>query len=720
MNLKKYFLFLIIGALLSCGTKNELIEMNIPSLKDVFKNDFLIGAAVGAGQLDDPAHAGLLIKHFSSITCENAMKPEVIHPEENRYDFTQADKIVKFALENKIAVRGHTLIWHNQVPAWFFTENGRPVSRNKLKERMKNHITTIMQRYKGKIYAWDVDNEPIDADQPDGLRRNQWYDILGEEYIELAFRYAREADPDAKLYLNEYDTCLPNKKQRIIELIKKLRKKGITVDGIGMQMHISLTKPSIHDFESAVRDYSEAGLDIQITEMDITVYDDMTSSYGSIGDDVLNEQGQRVNDLFTVLKKYSKNIKSVTFWGMADDHTWLKYFFTKREDWPLPFDNNLKAKPFYWGMVDPSRLLPRINSAKIFEGDAGTDGVEDDAWTYADPLFDSQVKGGFGAECKVLWDDKYLYVLVKTNNLNPDKKNGITIFIDENNNKSAKMDRDDSRHDFKINTKWHDSKDAALKQNGTGYIFETRIPFKQITGAKDSVIGFDVMVMNGKDFVRWNDKKNPGRKSPKYWGNLKFVNALKTAAAYYGKPVIDGVKDEKYDSVKPIVVDKFIQGIEGEKNRYKGAAAKAWALWDEKALYIYMEVHDTTLSDKNSLVYMQDSVEIFVDENNGKTNYYEADDGQYRINFKNETSFGSTGSVNGFMSAARITDGGYAVEAKIPFRMLNARDGAKIGFDLQVNDDQGNGKRDSIAKWNDLSNDSWQSTAGYGILILKK
>jgi endo-1,4-beta-xylanase len=723
MNHVKYlFIFAVILLLFCCNNKkNVLIEEGIPSLKDVFKDDFLIGTAIENNELEDPGYVQLLKKHFSSITAENAMKPEVIHPTEDSFDFTRADKIVEFAEKNNIILRGHTLIWHNQVPDWFFTENGNPVTKSKLKERIKNHIKTVMERYKGKIYAWDVVNEPIDADQPDGLRKNQWYNILGEEYIELAFRYAKEADPNAKLFLNEYDTYLPNKKQRIIELIKKLRQKGIVVDGVGMQMHITLTRPVLYDFESSIKDFIDLGLEIHITEMDMSVYDDNTSSYGSISDDILNEQGHRAGDIFDILKKYKKNITNVTFWGMSDAHTWLKYFFTKRNDWPLLFDDNLKAKPFYWGIVDPSKLTPRIIIAKTTSGSADIDGNEDDIWSYTDPLPKLNSTEYKNTEIKTLWDEKYLYLLIKSTDMDLNKNNIITVFIDEKNNKSNKIDKDDIIYKFKINKRWKNTKNIALKTDGTGLIFEAKIPFNYVSGMKDMALGFDISIKNGNNSIlSWNDKNNYKRKMPKYWGILKFVNASKKAVSLYGNAIIDGVKDDKYNYVTPIITSTFIKGVEGEKNVFKGATAKVWTLWDDKALYIYAEVNDPVLSDKNTVVYMQDSIEVFIDENNAKTNYYETDDAQYRINFKNFQSFGSTGSINGFTSAVKIIDNGYAVEAKIPFRSIKAADGVTIGFDFQVNDDQGSGNRDSIAKWNDPTNDSWQSTAGYGILVFKK
>jgi len=343
--------------------EETLIEENIPSLKDVFKDEFYIGAAIEPEQLEIPAQRQLLEKHFSSITAENAMKPENIQPIEELFDFKDADKIADFVRENRIALRGHTLIWHNQVPDWFFLEDDKKVSKEKLRERMKVHITEVMQHYKGQIYAWDVVNEPIDADMPDGLLRNKWFEILGGEYIELAFRYAREADPETKLFLNEYDTTNANKRKAIIDLVKKLQAKGVPIDGIGMQMHISLEKPTLDDFEKTLKEFSELGLEIHITELDITVYKDRTQSFSTISDELLNEQGHRVKDLFAIIDKYKEHITSITFWGLTDKDSWLRYYFAERNDWPLPFDEEQKVKPFYWGMVDPKKLAPRINKA---------------------------------------------------------------------------------------------------------------------------------------------------------------------------------------------------------------------------------------------------------------------------------------------------------------------------------------------------------------------
>ncbi|MBN2536070.1 MAG: endo-1,4-beta-xylanase [Spirochaetales bacterium] len=696
------------------------IEKDIPGLKDVLKDDFLIGAAFEPGVLKSIGHQELIKKHFSSITAENCMKPISIHRHEDKFNFVAADALVEFAQANNIAVRGHTLIWHNQCPDWFFVENNGPASKETLRARMKTHITEIVKRYKGKIFAWDVVNEAIDTGYPDGYRRSKWYEILGPEYIELAFKYAREADPDAKLIYNDYNVTDFKKMEKTIEIVKDFKARGIPIDGVGMQMHINIKRPYLHYIEKALAELSELDIDIHVTELDINVYENERQALKEITPELLTEQGHRVKDIFTLFRKYNKHVTSVTFWGVADDYSWLQRSPVKRNNWPLVFDENLKAKPFYWGIVDPAKLSTRINKARVSEGTAVIDGKEDVSWEFTEFFPNIPTTPGLAADMKALWDKEYLYILLNITDKTPAQDDVITFFIDEKNNKADALDDNDRIIDFAINKSWKNSADAVVKKTDSGYIFETRLPFKTIKGEKDMASGFDMLIQSGdKTSIKWNDQKTLKDSSPKYWGVLECITPPKSGVAYYGTPVLDAEKDKLYKG-SPFPVTLFIYGIQGEEVDFSGATGNAWVLWNEKALSVYFEVKDSVLSDASSEVYMQDSIEVFIDENNNKTTVYEKDDGQFRVNFKNVTSFGSTGSVDGFQSAAKIISGGYAVEVTIPFRTITGQENTIIGFDLQINDDQGNGKRDSISKWNDPSNDSWQSTAGFGVLILKK
>jgi endo-1,4-beta-xylanase len=701
--------------------KPELqIEKDIPSLKEVLKDDFLIGAALEPGVLNSEAHRELLIKHFNSITAENAMKPSSIHPKEDKFNFYGADKLAEFAKENNIGLRGHTLIWHNQVADWFFVEDGEPASKETLRQRMKTHITEVVGRYKDVVYAWDVVNEAIDTGTPDGFRRSKWYEILGPEYIELAFQYAREADADAKLFYNDYNVTDFTKMEKTIEMVKDFKARGIPIDGVGMQMHISLTKPYLHYLEKAIANLAALDIEIHVTELDINMYEDRTQSLDRVTPELLNEQGHRVKDIFDLFRKYRDHVTSVTFWGVADDYSWLQRYPVRRNNWPLPFNEKLKAKPFYWGIVDPSRLSTRINRARAAEGIPDISAKADDAWEFSEFVPNIPSTPELSADMKVLWDKENLYINLAINDVTPAQDDTITIFIDEENNKSEAMDENDQIVEYRVDTTWKNTKDTFVSKSGKSWMFRTRIPFQTIEGMTDMRLGFDLLIQSGGTTLKWNDQETMKSTTPKYWGVLECITPPKAAVAYYGTAKVDAEKDDVYNQGDPLPIELFILGIQGEEIEFSGAIGNGWVVWNEEALSVYVEVTDPVLSVAGGEVYMQDSVEVFVDENNKKTVVYEKDDAQYRVNYENRASFGSTGTVDGFQSAAKIITGGYAVEMIIPFRTITGSEDTVIGFDLQINDDHGTGKRDSITKWNDPSNDSWQSTSGFGVLMLKK
>lgn len=254
---------------------------NLPSLKEKYKEDFKVGVAIGYGELISDIDTQFIKKHFNSITPGNEMKPESVLKGPNNYDFTIADAFVDFATKNKMGIRGHTLVWHNQTPDWFFKdENGNFLKKDELLKRLKNHIYTVVSRYKGKIYAWDVVNEAIDETQPDGYRRSNWYNICGPEYIEKAFIWAHEADPQAKLFYNDYNTEIPQKRMFIYNMIKNLKAKGVPIHGIGLQCHINIDNPSVEDIEETIKLFSTIpGLEIQITELDMSFYQWGSSVY---------------------------------------------------------------------------------------------------------------------------------------------------------------------------------------------------------------------------------------------------------------------------------------------------------------------------------------------------------------------------------------------------------------------------------------------------------
>jgi len=238
------------------------------SLKDVYRDYFLIGAAVNLGTIK--SHKDLILKHFSSLTAENDMKFASTHPREGVYTFEAADTIMEFAESNGLKMRGHTLVWHQQTPDWVFQDSdGNDVSRDVLLSRMKEHIETVAGRYKGRIYAWDVVNEAVEDKRDYFYRKTRWFEIIGEDYIDRAFEYAHEADPDAALFYNDYSAVYPGKRDKIYSLVKGMKERGVPIHGIGIQGHWSIYGPSAEDIKTALDLYASLGLQIQITELDL-------------------------------------------------------------------------------------------------------------------------------------------------------------------------------------------------------------------------------------------------------------------------------------------------------------------------------------------------------------------------------------------------------------------------------------------------------------------
>ncbi len=328
-------------------------------LKDYYKNYFPIGVAVGPSNLSGD-EAQLILKQFNSLTPENAMKMGPIHPEENRYYWKDADSIVDFAQRHGLRVRGHNLCWHNQTPRWLFKDSsGNNVSKEVLLQRLKDHITTVVSRYKGKIYAWDVVNEAVADDSAHYLRPSLWYQICGEDFIAKAFEYAHAADPKAVLFYNDYNTEVPAKREKIYKMLKGLLDQGVPVQGIGLQAHWSVTNPSQEELEKSIKLFSSLGLQVQITELDISVYG------GNQGGQMINgrrdtssaftpemeqKQLEQYKMAFDVFMKYKKQITGVTFWNVSDRHSWLDG--RGRKNYPLLFDKNLQPKKAYWEVVN--------------------------------------------------------------------------------------------------------------------------------------------------------------------------------------------------------------------------------------------------------------------------------------------------------------------------------------------------------------------------------
>ena len=340
-------------------TKGTVPIDSTKGLKDYYQSYFPIGVAVSP-QLLKSADAKLILQQFNSITPENAMKPGPIHPAEDRYNWAPADEIVSYALANHLKIRGHVLCWHEQVGDWFFKDaSGNPVSKDVLLKRLKDHITNVVTHYKGKIYAWDVVNEAIADDSTQFLRDSPWYKICGEDFITKAFEYAHEADPNAQLFYNDYNTERPEKVERIYRLLKKLLGAKVPIHGVGLQGHWTIFEPKESELRNAIEKFSLLGLKIQITELDISVYkwekfnrELKPEEVYAFTPELEQKQIEKYKMAFKVFREYKNVITGITFWNLSDKHTWLDYYPVKgRKNYPLLFDQNQKPKKVFWEIV---------------------------------------------------------------------------------------------------------------------------------------------------------------------------------------------------------------------------------------------------------------------------------------------------------------------------------------------------------------------------------
>lgn len=362
--MKRLFIFLGAAAFTVSASCNIHAQSSSTGLKTAFKDAFYIGTAMDLPQIygKDRKSVEIIRKQFSSIVAENCMKSMFLQPEENKFFFDDADKFVAFGEKNNMFIIGHTLIWHSQLPKWFFADkDGKDVSPEVLKQRMKSHITTVVSRYKGRVKGWDVVNEAIMEDG--SYRKSKFYEILGEEFIPLAFRYAHEADPDAELYYNDYNEWYPGKVATVIKMVKALKAKGIRIDGVGMQAHVGMDTPSIEEYEKAISAYAQSGVKVNITELDISALPSPWGTSANVSDKIAYEEKMnpyrnglpadvqaswenRYQDFFSLFLKHKNNIRRVTLWGVTDSQSWKNDFPIKgRTDYPLLFDRGYKTKP---------------------------------------------------------------------------------------------------------------------------------------------------------------------------------------------------------------------------------------------------------------------------------------------------------------------------------------------------------------------------------------
>jgi len=347
------------------------------SLKEAFAEEFLMGAALSEDQVmgEVPQAIELVERHFNSITPENLLKWESVHPQPENYNFAPADAFVEFGEKNDMFIVGHTLVWHNQTPDWVFTDDaGVPLAREAFLERMRKHIHTVAGRYQGRIDGWDVVNEAVafddSTDTEASMRKTKWFEQVGPDYVEHAFRFAHEAAPDCELYYNDYDEWKPAKMQKICELVRTLQEKNIRIDGVGLQGHWGLNYPSLEEIENMFDVYGKLGVKLMITELDINVLPQPRQNEGAdvtvrwedqpefnpypdgLPDDVQQQLTERYREIFRLFYKHRDKLTRVTFWGVDDGQSWRNYWPIRgRTNYPLLFDRSYEPKPAFDAVI---------------------------------------------------------------------------------------------------------------------------------------------------------------------------------------------------------------------------------------------------------------------------------------------------------------------------------------------------------------------------------
>lgn len=553
---------LLVITFVGCGkdpivrNHGDKIETDITPLWKIYKNSFAMGAAAEPFQLIE-GEGALLAYHFNSLTAENAMKFKSIHPEQDEWNFEGADEIAKFAKDNKMIMRGHTFVWHHpaEIAGWVFkSENGSSRTRDEVLEILKDHMNVMMDRYGDRIDYWDVVNEPIDVSQADNMRRTPWYESIGPDYVDQAFLMARELNPGAKLFLNEYDTFEPQKRTAIYDLIKGMQERNIPIDGVGLQLHLSLSHPIIEEVEKTIDLFRSLGIEIHITELDISLYMGEFESFETAPETHLIRQAHRYRELFEIFEKNNDIIKNVTFWGFNNSHSYRTGEPYNRNDWPLPFGSDLKSMPAYLGIIGSEDLANDvvIKAAKqdfTYEAPMGSpviDGTIDEIWQntpVVKTLSQVMPQTGAVADVRVLWDEQHIYVLAEvadstlSNNAGQTYMNdSFEVFLDEYNDKTTALGMDD--YQFRVGYEnelgfggrgWKDKIESAAVVTDSGYLVELKIILQKENGAPGKIMGMDFQVNDNfgneqRDGIsKWNDATNESWRNTTGWGTLKMI-----------------------------------------------------------------------------------------------------------------------------------------------------------------------------------------------------
>ena len=735
------------------------IEKDIPewktSVTESLGNDSIAGTAIMLSEISDDTLMELVEKHFNAVTFGNELKPDalfnyqidgnsvptktitfegeelqvpVVNDAGDSLDFSRADAMADKILawnnahpDQKIRIRGHVLVWHSQTQEWFFHENydiTKPyVNKETMNRRLEWFISSVFDhyfgeaangKYDGLFYGWDVVNEAVigntyrtdkvsAAESLSEIRHGNnsswWHVYESNEFIINAFKYANKYAPEnVELYYNDFGETDNTKCEGIVKLINDVKSAdGTRLDAFGMQAHYNVDGFSAAQFKSVAKKYAQAAGKVQLTELDFKA----SSTYDGTAATKESEYTKmaychkNLYEAIKALKKEGTNVSGITVWGVIEPNSWLHSQSdlgggaSGSAQCPLLFDGNYKAKPAYWAYVDASQLKPAIQKVTITEAKDGN--IAGETYTID--------QGEVQAEFIPVWDADGLTVQVKVKDTTVNDADAVTVYVDPKNSAS------DITPD-KVTV----ARTAAAAIAG-GYQATVKVSMKNLKVAQQ--ISLDVVVNNDGKTGSFNDLTGKQESSSKYYAVATMKPGIEKIP--YGTISVDADADAAWGNAVniPLTINK---GSE--------ASANAKVLWDDDNLYVYATVNDAVLDKTGAQTHEQDSLEVFIDEDNGKTASYGEDDKQYRINYNNEQSFnGKKCLAENVKSATKTIDGGYVVEAAFKWTDIKPANGTKIGLELQINDAKG-GKRIGTLSWYDETGMGWSGSNVYGTVEL--
>lgn len=735
------------------------IEKDIPdwktSVTESLGNDSIAGTAIMLSEISDDTLMELVEKHFNAVTFGNELKPDalfnyqidgnsvptktitfegeelqvpVVNDAGDSLDFSRADAMADKILEwnnahpdQKIRIRGHVLVWHSQTQEWFFHENydiTKPyVNKETMNRRLEWFISSVFNhyfgeaangKYDGLFYGWDVVNEAVigntyrtdkvsAAESLSEIRHGNnsswWHVYESNEFIINAFKYANKYAPkDVELYYNDFGETDNTKCEGIVKLINDVKSaEGTRLDALGMQAHYNVDGFSAAQFKSVAKKYAQAAGKVQLTELDFKA----SSTYDGTAATKESEYTKmaychkNLYEAIKALKEEGTNVSGITVWGVIEPNSWLHSQSnlgggaSGSAQCPLLFDGNYKAKPAYWAYVDATKLQPAIQKVTITEAKDGN--IAGETYTID--------QGAVQAEFIPVWDADGLTVQVKVKDTTVNDADAVTVYVDPENSAS------DITPD-KVTV----ARTAAAAIAG-GYQATVKVSMKNLKVAQQ--ISLDVVVNNDGKTGSFNDLTGKQESSSKYYAVATMKPGIEKIP--YGTISVDADADAAWGNAVniPLTINK---GSE--------ASANAKVLWDDDNLYVYATIKDAVLDKTGAQTHEQDSLEVFIDEDNGKTASYGEDDKQYRINYNNEQSFnGKKCLAENVKSATKTIDGGYVVEAAFKWTDIKPANGTKIGLEFQINDAK-DGKRIGTLSWYDETGMGWSGSNVYGTVEL--